>query len=157
MVESTVIHDVVVDVPVRTAYNQWTQFEDFPKFMGGVEQVVQRGDDQVHFKINVGGHIVEYDARILEQVPDTRIVWQSTSGKETGGIVNFESLGHDRTRVTLTLGYAPEGALEKVGDLLNIVSLQTRRDLANFKKFIESQGAETGAWRGSIGPKPGNS
>jgi uncharacterized membrane protein len=150
MAESQTLQSVVVDVPVRTAYNQWTQFEDFPKFMGGVERVEQRGPDHVFFRVNVGGRNVEYEADILEQIPDKRIVWRSRAGKKTGGVVEFESLGPSRTRVTLDMTYEPEGVLENLGDLLGIVSNRTQQDLENFKKFIEARGVETGGWRGQI-------
>lgn len=150
MSKSQTSHTVEVDVPVTTAYNQWTQFEEFPRFMGGVEQVVQRDPATVYFKVNVAGQTVEYEAEIVEQVPDKRIVWKSRHGKNTGGMVDFEAVGPDRTRVTLDLMYEPEGVLENVGDLLGLVSRRTERDLANFKDFIEGRGDETGAWRGEI-------
>ena len=150
MAESQTLQSVVVDVPVRTAYNQWTQFEEFPKFMGGVEKVEQRGPNVVYWKVSVAGRTVEYEADILEQIPDKRIVWRSRAGKRTGGVVEFESLGPDRTRVTLDMSYEPQGVLENIGDLLGIVSNRTHQDLENFKKFIESRGVETGAWRGQI-------
>lgn len=150
MAESQTLQSVIVEVPVRTAYNQWTQFEEFPKFMGGVENVEQRGPDHVYFKVNVGGRTVEYEADILEQIPDKRIVWRSRTGKKTGGVVEFEPLGPERTRVTLDMTYEPEGVLENVGDLLGIVANRTQQDLENFKKYIEARGVETGAWRGQI-------
>ena len=150
MAESQTLQSVVVDVPVRTAYNQWTQFEEFPKFMGGVEKVEQHGADRMSWKVNVGGRTFEYEAQILEQVPDKRIVWRSVAGKKTGGVVEFESLGPSRTRVTLDMTYEPEGVLENLADLLGIVSNRTQQDLENFKKFIEARGVETGAWRGQI-------
>jgi uncharacterized membrane protein len=150
MAKSQTSQSIVVDVPVSTAYNQWTQFEEFPRFMGGVESVVQKGPDMVFFKVNVGGRTVEYDARIVEQVPDRKIVWRSVSGKKTGGMVEFEPDGATRTRVTLDLMYEPEGVLENVGDLLGFVTNRTKQDLANFKEFIESRQVESGAWRGQI-------
>jgi uncharacterized membrane protein len=150
MAESQTLQSVVVEVPVRTAYNQWTQFEEFPKFMRGVEQVEQRGADVVYWKVKVAGRAVEYEADILEQIPDKRIVWRSRAGKRTGGVVEFEALGPSRTRVTLDMTYEPEGVLENIGDLLGVVSSRTQQDLDDFKKFIESRGVETGAWRGQI-------
>jgi uncharacterized membrane protein len=137
-------------VPVRTAYNQWTQFEDFPKFMGGVEEVRQKGPDVAYFKINVGGRTVEYDAKIVEQVPDRKIVWRSVAGKKTGGMVEFEPVGANQTRVSLDLMYEAEGALENIGDMVGLVSKRAKQDLANFKEFIESRGVESGGWRGEI-------
>ena len=152
MSESKTEQSIEVDVPIRVAYNQWTQFEEFPKFMKGVEFVKQEGDDFVHWRVNVAGRIVEYHAQILQQIPNARIAWQSTAGKETGGVVAFDAIDANKTKVTLTIRYAPEGVLEKLGDLLGVVSAQTREDLANFKVFIEGRGQETGAWRGGIGP-----
>ena len=152
MGESVTEQSIEVNVPIRTAYNQWTQFEEFPRFMKAVEFVKQEGEDQVHWRINIAGHLIEYHARILQQIPNARIAWQSTDGKETGGLVTFDPIGEDKTRVTLTLRYAPEGVLETLADLFGVVATQTRRDLANFKTFIERRGTETGAWRGGIGP-----
>ena len=141
---------IEIDAPLTTAYNQWTQFEEFPRFMGGVEQVVQKGADMVWFKVNVGGRAVEYDARIVEQMPDKRIVWRSVAGKKTGGMVEFEPQGAGQTRVTLDLMYEPEGALENVGDMLGFVSNRVKQDLEKFKEFIEARQVESGAWRGEI-------
>lgn len=150
MSKSQTSHTIEVDVPINTAYNQWTQFEEYPRFMGGVEQVVQRDPDTVYFKVNVAGRTVEYEADIVEQVPDKKIVWKSRHGKNTGGMVNFEPMGPNRTRVTLDMMYEPEGVLENVGDLLGLVARRTEQDLTNFKQFIESRGTETGSWRGEI-------
>ncbi len=141
---------IEVNVPIGVAYNQWTQFEEYPQFMGGVESVQQLEDDLVHWKVSVAGHTVEYDAKIVEQVPDSRIEWASVSGRDTGGHVTFDRLAPDRTRVTLHLRYSPEGLLEKVGELVNVVGMQAKADLARFKTFIESRGRETGQWRGVI-------
>jgi uncharacterized membrane protein len=150
MSKSQTSHTVTVDVPVRTAYNQWTQFEEFPRFMSGVEQVVQREDDTVYFRVNVAGKRVEYEADIVEQEPDDVIVWKSRAGKNTGGMVRFEQLDENHTRITLEMMYEPEGVLENVGDLIGLVSRQTRNDLENFKKYIEERGSESGGWRGQI-------
>ena len=150
MSQSKTVHSVIVNVPIRTAYNQWTQFEEFPKFMSGVEKSEQRGPDVVYFKVNVAGRTVEYEADIVEQIPDERIVWESRAGKKTRGVVEFEPVGPDRTRITLDMTYEPKGVLESVGDLLGFVSRRTHEDLENFKKFIEARGVETGAWRGQI-------
>ena len=141
---------VVVNAPLQMVYNQWTQFEEFPRFMGGVEEVRQKGPDTVYFRVNVGGHTVEYDAKIVEQVPDKKIVWRSINGKRTGGMVEFERVDQDRTRITLELMYEPEGALEQIGDLLGLVTNRAKQDLENFSKFIEERQIETGAWRGEI-------
>ncbi len=150
MSKSQTQQSIVVDAPVRTVYNQWTQFEEFPQFMGGVEEVVQRTDDSLYWKVNVGGKTVEYEAEIVEQKPDDRIVWKSRTGKKTGGMVHFEPLDENHTQVTLDLMYEPEGVLENIGDLAGFVTRQAKSDLENFKKFIENRGSETGAWRGEI-------
>jgi uncharacterized membrane protein len=147
---SKTVNDIVVNVPIRTCYNQWTQFETFPRFMKAVEEVRQEGEDRVHWRVNIAGRSVEYDAQITEQIPDSRITWVSIAGDETGGTVTFEPLTEDRTRVTLVLRYAPRGLLEKVADLGGIVSMQAKQDLENFKEFIEQRGTATGGWRGAI-------
>jgi uncharacterized membrane protein len=150
MAKSQTSQSIVVDVPVRTVYNQWTQFEEFPKFMGGVEEVRQKGPEMTYFKVNVGGKTVEYDAKIVEQIPDKKIVWRSVAGKKTGGMVEFEPVGSNQTRVTLDLMYEPEGPLENIGDMAGMVSSRAKKDLEKFKEFIESRGVESGAWRGEI-------
>ena len=150
MAKSKTKHSVVVDVPVRTVYNQWTQFEEFPKFMEGVERVIQDGPDRVYWKVNVAGRTIEYNAAITEQIPDRKIAWTSIAGRDTGGEVEFEPIGPNQTRVTLDLRYAPEGVLESVADLAGVVSARTRNDLDHFKTFIEQRGTETGGWRGKI-------
>ena len=144
-----------VAVPVSTAYNQWTQFEDFPKFMGGVEEVRQLTDRTLHWIAKIGGVKREWDATILEQTPDQKIAWAATTGATNAGAVYFQALGPDRTAVRLSLEYEPEGLVEKAGDFLNIVDKQAEKDLEKFKEFIEGQGAETGAWRGAVN-EPGS-
>jgi uncharacterized membrane protein len=141
---------IEVECPIRTVYNQWTQFESFPKFMHGVERVDQKKDDLVHFVVRIAGHRMEYDAEIVAQKPDRCIEWRSTTGRETGGVVSFERVDDKHTRVTLRLNYDPEGVLEKVGDLANVVGMQAKNDLTRFKEFIESSQHEEGAWRGKI-------
>jgi uncharacterized membrane protein len=141
---------IEVEAPIRTVYNQWTQFASFPKFMHGVERVDQKRDDLVHFVVRIGGHTVEYDAEITAQVPDKCVSWQSKAGRETGGEVRFEKIDDNHTRVHLKLGYEPVGPLENVADLVNVVGMQARNDLKRFKEFIESRGREEGAWRGTI-------
>jgi uncharacterized membrane protein len=138
---------IVVDRPVTTVYNQWTQFEEFPQFMEGVERVVQLDDRRLHWVAEIAGTRREWDAEIVDQEPDRRIAWRSIDGTPNGGVVTFEPEG-DRTRVNLDLDVEPQGALEKVGDKLGFVSKQAEGDLKRFKKFIESRGTETGAWRG---------
>jgi hypothetical protein len=141
---------IEVDVPIHTAYDQWTQFEDFPQFMGGVDQVRQVGDALTHWIAQIAGVRREWDAAILEQVPDIKVAWAATTGATNAGAVYFQSLGPTRTLVRLHLEYEPEGFVEKVGDFLNVVSRQAEGDLERFKTFIESRGAATGGWRGSV-------
>jgi uncharacterized membrane protein len=141
---------IEVDVPVRVAYNQWTQFEEFPRFMEGVKQVRQLGPKDLQWRAEIGGKEVEWTATILHQEPDRHIAWQSTSGEENAGAVTFEPLGAAKTRVSLRLHYAPEGVAEKAGSALGVVSMRVEGDLKRFKKFIEERGRETGSWRGEI-------
>lgn len=146
----TVEKTIDVNVPVRTAYNQWTQFEEFPRFMDGVEEVRQMSDTMLHWRAKIGGKTEEWDAKITEQTPDKRIAWTSTSGAPNSGVVTFHRLDDTSTRVALQLGYEPEGFTEKVGDMLGVVGRRIEGDLENFKTFIEERGMETGAWRGDV-------
>src|SRR5687768_15777625 len=139
-----------VDVPVRTAYNQWTQFEEFPRFMEGVKEVRQLDDKRLHWRAVVAGKEKEWDAEITEQTPDQRIAWRSRSGAPNAGVVTFHRLDDNRTRIMLQLEYDPEGVVENVGGALGVVTARVSGDLARFKEFIESRGRETGAWRGEI-------
>lgn len=141
---------VEVEAPLQRVYNQWTQFEQFPQFMAGVEQVKQLSDTSLHWIAKIAGVRREWDAAILEQVPDRKVAWAATTGTTNAGSVYFESLGTNRTGVRLVLEYDPEGFVEKVGDWLNIVSRQAQNDLEKFKEFIEGSEAETGAWRGTV-------
>jgi uncharacterized membrane protein len=141
---------VEIDVPVRTAYNQWTQFEEFPRFMDGVEEVTQLDDARLHWVADIGGQRREWYAKITEQIPDQRIAWRSEEGKMNAGTVTFESIDANKTRVNLMMEYEPEGVAENVGDALGFVSRQVDGDLDRFKEFIESRGVETGSWRGTI-------
>jgi uncharacterized membrane protein len=143
-----------VSVPVRTAYNQWTQFEDFPHFMDGVKEVRQLDDTHLHWRATIGGKEEEWDAVITEQTPDARIAWRNTSGAENAGVVTFHRLGDGQTRVMLQVEYDPDGLVEHVGDALGIVSRRVDGDMERFKKFIESGGAATGAWRGEVKQDP---
>jgi uncharacterized membrane protein len=147
---NTVEKSIVVSVPVRTAYNQWTQFEEFPQFMEGIEEVRQEGDSHTHWRANIAGKDVEWDADITEQTPDQRVSWRSTTGAHNAGTVSFRSQGDDRTNVTLRLEFEPEGFFETVGSALGFVDRRVEGDLERFKTFIESRGQETGAWRGEI-------
>ncbi len=141
---------ILVNVPLGTAYNQWTQFEDFPQFMGGVKSVKQLADDQLEWVAEIAGVRRQWTAKILEQVPDQRVAWAATEGATNAGAVTFEDVGGGQTSVRLTLEYEPEGLLEKVGDKLNVVENQAEADLDRFKAFIEAEGYATGAWRGSV-------
>jgi uncharacterized membrane protein len=146
----TIEKSIEVNVPVHTAYNQWTQFEEFPRFMEGVESVKQLDDTRLHWVVNIGGERKEWDARITEQIPDQRIAWRSEGGEFTSGVVLFQPLSSDKTRVTVRLNYEPKGVTEKIGDMLGIVSRHVEGDLERFKDFIEARGHETGGWRGTI-------
>ena len=139
-----------VGVPVREAYNQWTQFEDFPRFMEGIEEVRQEGDTKLHWRAKVGGKEKEWDAKITEQVPDKVIAWQSVSGAPNNGRVQFESLGAGRTRIDVAMEYEPEGWVEKAGDAMGIPSHRVEKAVEDFKKHLESRGGATGAWRGEV-------
>jgi uncharacterized membrane protein len=141
---------IEVDVPVRTAYNQWTQFEEFPQFMEGVQKVKQLDDKRLHWHAKVAGKEEQWDATITEQTPDRMVAWRSTSGAPNGGQVTFESLGANRTRVTARMEYEPEGVVEKAGDALGFMDRRVQGDLKRFKEFIEGRGTESGAWRGEI-------
>ena len=141
---------VDVEAPLSTVYNQWTQFEEFPKFMEGVVEVRQLDDKRLHWRAKVAGKEKEWDAEIFEQAPDERIAWRSISGALNTGQVTFQSLGANKTRVSLKINYDPTGALENIGDALGVVSLRVDGDLKRFKEFIEKRSAETGAWRGEI-------
>ena len=140
-----------IDVPVRTVYNQWTQFEDFPRFMDGVKEVRQLDDTHLHWRASFAGKEKEWDAEITEQVPDQRIAWRSTSGDApNNGTVRFEPLGPDRTRISLTMEYEPQGMVENVGDKLGVMSGRVETTVKQFRDFIEKRGGETGGWRGEV-------
>jgi uncharacterized membrane protein len=141
---------IEVEVPLHTAYNQWTQFEEFPKFMEGVEEVRQLDDKRLFWRAQIAGKATEWEAEIYEQIPDSRIAWRSTTGAPNAGAVSFQLIEPDRTRINLVIDYQPLGVIEKVGDALGVVSGRVEGDLQRFKKFVESRGAETGAWRGEI-------
>lgn len=141
---------IEVDRPIRTVYDQWTQFESFPSFMDGVVSVRQLDDTHVHWRAKVGGKEEEWDSEIVQQIPDRRITWRSVGGAAVSGSVAFEKLATDRTRVDVTMSYDPEGVVENVGSLLGLDSARVRGDLERFKRFIEARVGETGAWRGEV-------
>jgi uncharacterized membrane protein len=147
---ATVTKSIDVHVPISTAYNQWTQFETFPHFMGGVDQVEQLDDRRLHWKINVGGQRREFDAEVTEQHPEERVAWKSTDGKTHAGVVTFHKLAPDETRVTVQLEWQPEGLAEKAGAVVGLDDRQVSSDLDKFKAFIENREKETGAWRGEV-------
>ncbi|WP_185027684.1 SRPBCC family protein [Streptomyces candidus] len=148
---SKVEESVEVDVPVRTVYDQWTQFESFPQFMDGVERIEQRTDTLTHWVTKIGGVSREFDAEITEQIPDERVAWKALGGEvKQAGVVTFHRLDEKRTKVMLQLDYDPEGLAENVGDKLGVVKRQITGDLKRFKTFIEERGHETGAWRGQV-------
>ncbi len=147
---NTIEKSVEVEVPIAIAYNQWTQFEAFPQFMEGVEEVKQLDDKRLHWKAEVAGKELEWDAEIFEQVPDQRIAWRTTSGAFNSGMVSFVPLAMDKTRITLKLNYNPQGAVENLGSALGVLSARVAGDLQRFKEFIEKRRTPTGAWRGEI-------
>lgn len=151
---ASVTESIDVDVPVRTAYNQWTQFESFPQFMSGVESVTQQDDTHTHWKTKIGGVEREFDAEITEQHPDERVAWRSTDGKTHSGVVTFHKLAPSETRVTVQLEWQPEGIVEKAGAVVGMDDHQVSSDLDRFKTFVENRETETGAWRGDV-PREG--
>ncbi len=151
---STVEESIDVRVPLNTVYNQWTQFETFPSFMEGVEEIRQLDDRRLHWKTKIAGVEREFDAEITEQKPDERVAWRSTSGTNHAGVVTFHRLDDDQTRVMVQLDTEPEGIVEKAGDALGIAKRRVKGDLDRFKEMIESRGGETGEWRGEV-KRPG--
>jgi uncharacterized membrane protein len=147
---STVTKSVDVNVPIRAAYDQWTQFEEFPRFMEGVKEVRQLDDTHLHWKAEIAGVTKEWDAEITEQHPDERVAWKSTSGAPNAGVVTFHRLDDDHTRVTLQLDVEPEGPIETVGDWAGVLDRQVEEDLDRFSKYITGRGEPTGAWRGNV-------
>jgi uncharacterized membrane protein len=147
---STVEKSIDVDVPVTTAYNQWTQFESFPQFMDGVDRIDQTSDTRTHWVTSIGGVKREFDAEITEQHPDERVAWTSVDGPKQAGVVTFHRLDDRHTRVMLQMDFEPEGVVENVGDKLGFVGRRAEGDLERFRKFIEERGTETGAWRGEV-------
>jgi uncharacterized membrane protein len=146
----TIEKSIEVNVPVSKAYNQWTQFEDFPEFMEGIKEVRQLDDIHLHWVAEVAGKDKEWNAEISEQIPDQRIAWHSTTGARNAGVVTFHRIDDDTTRIMLQMDYEPEGVIENVGDAIGVVSRRVEGDLQRFKTFIESLGHETGAWRGEV-------
>jgi len=146
----TIKKSISVDVPIRAVYNQWTQFEEFPRFMEGVEEVRQQGDKFTHWRAKIAGKTEEWDAEIVDQIPDQRVIWRSTTGAYNAGTVSFQARGASQTEVTLQMDYEPHGFFEQVGDALGFVERRIEGDLKRFKEFIEGRGVATGGWRGEI-------
>ena len=151
---STIEESIDLQVPVRTAYNQWTQFEEFPRFMDGVEEVRQLDDTHLHWVAEIAGVRREWKAEVTEQTPDQRIAWQSTNGAQHAGVVTFHHIDDGHTRVMLQLDTEPQGVVEKAGDALGVLKRQVKGDLERFKQLIESRGSESGAWRGEVAQDP---
>ncbi|WP_407554947.1 SRPBCC family protein [Streptomyces sp. Pv4-95] len=150
---STVKESVEVQVPVHTAYNQWTQFEEFPNFMEGVERITQIDDRHNHWSTKIAGVRREFDTEIVDQLPDERIAWRSTGGgTKQKGVVSFQRLDERHTRVELVMSVEPTGAAEKTADATGLIDRRVKDDLHRFKEYIEHRGGETGAWRGRIKP-----
>jgi uncharacterized membrane protein len=150
---STVTKSVDVNVPIQTAYNQWTQFEEFPRFMEGVKSVTQTDDTHLHWIAEIAGKEKEWDAEITEQHPDERVAWNSTSGAPNAGVVTFHRLDDSTTRVTLQMDVEPEGVIENVGEWAGFLDRRVQGDMDRFKEYIEGRGVESGAWRGEV-PSP---
>jgi uncharacterized membrane protein len=151
---SKIEESIEVEVPVRTAYNQWTQFEEFPQFMEGVERIEQRDDTHVHWVAEVAGRRKEWEAEITEQTPDQRVAWKATDGTDNAGVVTFHKRGDGVTQVMVQMDYETDGAVEAVGDALGLAKRRVKGDLDRFKQLIESQGRESGAWRGEVAQDP---
>ena len=147
---SQVEESIEVEVPVSTAYNQWTQFEEFPKFMDTVDEIRQVDETTLHWVVSAAGRREEFDAVITEQIPDTRIAWTTTSGPKHAGVVDFHRLSDDRTQLMVIMDHEAEGLAEKAADAVGIVKRRVRGDLERFKEMIEARGHETGAWRGEV-------
>lgn len=147
---STIEQSIEVGVPVGTAYNQWTQFEEFPNFMEGVKSIKQLDDVTLHWTAEIAGQVREWDAKITEQEPDQRIAWTNIDGETNSGVVTFHRIDDNTSKVMLQLEYEPEGAKEKIADAIGLIKSRVKGDLERFKKFIESRGSETGAWRGEV-------
>jgi len=147
---SSIQESIDVEVPVRTAYNQWTQFEEFPRFMEGVKSITQIDDTHQHWVAEIAGQTREWDAVITEQIPDERIAWKSTTGQPNAGVITFHRLDDNKCRLMLQIDHEPEGVTEHVGDWLGFVKRRAKGDLERFKELIESRGTETGAWRGEV-------
>ena len=151
---ASVQESIEVDVPVRSAYNQWTQFEEFPRFMEGVEEVKQLDDTHLRWRADVGGKKKEWTAEITEQRPDERVAWKNTEGADNAGVITFHRIGEGKAKVTAQIDAEPEGLVETAGDLIGMLDRRVKGDLQRFKEFVETKGGETGAWRGEVDQDP---
>ncbi|MGW0555788.1 SRPBCC family protein [Streptomyces sp. NPDC002926] len=150
---STVKDSIEVEVPVHTAYNQWTQFEEFPKFMEGVEEVTQLDDTHNHWTTKIGGVRREFDTEIVDQLPDERIAWRTISGDtQQMGMVHFQRLDDTHTRVELVMDVEPTGAADKAASAVGLIDRRVKGDMRRFKEFVEERGEESGSWRGRVSP-----
>jgi uncharacterized membrane protein len=147
---STIEQSIQIDAPIRTVYDQWTQFEEFPRFMDGVDEVRQIDDTHLHWVASFGGTQHEWDAVITEQLPDERVAWRNTDGKDNAGVVTFHKIDDETTRVMVQMDFVPEGLKEKIGDALGAPERRVKGDLERFKELIEERGVATGAWRGEV-------
>lgn len=148
---SQIIETIDVAVPVSTAYNQWTQFEQFPEFLVRVDSIRQTGDTHTTWRVNIGGQVREFDAEITEQHPDERVAWTSTGGEvDHAGVVTFHKLDDSHTRVTVQLDWEPEGLLERIGSATGIASHAVDDELEHFKHYVESTGSSAAGWRGDV-------
>jgi uncharacterized membrane protein len=151
---STIEESIEVQVPVRTAYDQWTQFEEFPRFMEGVEEIRQLDETHLHWVTKIGGKRKEFDAEVTEQTPDERVAWRSTSGAENAGVVTFHKTGEGETRIMVQMDVDPDGLVEVAGDALGVPKRRVKGDLERFKELIEARGQVSGAWRGEVAQDP---
>jgi uncharacterized membrane protein len=147
---TSVTTSVDVEAPISAVYNQWTQFESFPEFMGGVDTITQDDDRHNHWVTSIGGVTREFDTAITEQHPEERVAWRSTDGTTHAGVITFHRLGETRTRVTAQIDWQPEGLVEKAGAVLGFDDRQVKSDMNRFKEFIEARGSESGGWRGDV-------
>ncbi len=147
---SAIEQSIEVEVPVSTAYNQWTQFEEFPQFMEAVTEVRQLDDTHLHWVAEFGGRQHEWDAEVTEQKPDERVAWRNVDGKDNAGVVTFHRLDDSRTRLMVQMDFVPEGIVERIGNAIGAPERRVEGDLQRFKEFVESRGAESGAWRGEV-------
>ena len=147
---ASIQESIDVQVPARTAYNQWTQFEEFPRFMEGVKSVRQIDDTHLHWVVEVGGKEYEWTAEITEQQPDQMVAWKAIDGHGINGVVTFQPLGESEARITVQMDHETDGIMEQLGSALGVDSRRVKSDLERFKDLVEGRGVETGAWRGEV-------